>query len=117
MLDKIVQAFVLFQGVWQRSDIGPSHDLQEEQAHKRPAGPDLPERDWPAEGDHPGGDPRGHGVRAPVQKQAVELHHPEAEHEEDTHERSVGSVLIIIIRLRQQSGKKCTGDYRLSRAL
>lgn len=74
------------QGVWQRSHIRSSDDLQEEPADARQTGPDLQERDGAAEGDHQGSDLGSHGVRSPVQKQAVELHHTETEYEEDTHE-------------------------------
>lgn len=83
---EIKDILVVRQGVWQRSDPGSAHGVQAQPAHARAAGAHLQERDWAAEGDQPRRDAGRHGVRAPVPPPPVELHHAEAEHEENTHE-------------------------------
>lgn len=74
------------QGVWQRSNPGPSYGLQKEPTHTWSSRADLPERNRSTEGDQPWSHTRGDGVRSPVQKPPLELYYAETKHEEDTHE-------------------------------
>ncbi|KPI94014.1 hypothetical protein RR46_13179 [Papilio xuthus] len=76
-------------GVRQRSDSRPANGLQEKSPDKRTFGANLQKRNGFVEGNREGRDARGDGVRLPVQKPTVELHHTETQHEENIIERLV----------------------------